>query len=356
MYDGSEPHPTRLDIDLASARTLAGPPGRPIFLHGLWRSGSTYLWSRFRMLQEARCFYEPLHHGLARLSLARIAQDTPEKIGGNRHPALTDPYFLEFAPLVGVRGVKFYREDLAYDRYALRPNEAHPRLERYVASLIDHADGEGRSAVLGFNRTGLRIAWLKARFPEAVNIHIDRDPAAIWASYTAETAKGNYAFFSMWFRVLMNNAEHPVFAPLVERLGLYRRAARLHGPMKAVHRQLVEGMSAAETYYMVYYLWLACTAHAKAECDLVIDTRRAGGAPYRREIEAEIAALTGFSIDLSDMRAAAPRLEPPATLRAGIEASAEACLPYGALPKTPVFPQRSPQRPILQRLDLHKAA
>jgi hypothetical protein len=188
----------------------------------------------------------------------------------------------------------------------------------------------------------LRIAWLKARFPEAINIQIDRDPAAIWASYVAEVEKGNYAFFSMWLRVLMGNAAHPVFAPLVERLGLFRRALA-PGPAKAVHRQIMQGMSAAESYFMVYYLWLACTAHARAESDLFIDMSQADNSRYRRRIAEEIAAATGVAVNLSDMRCAPARTAPPATARARIELSAETMLPVGALPRTARFTQSLPR-------------
>jgi hypothetical protein len=291
------------------------------------------------MSEDARCFYEPLHHGLARLTAERIAYDTPEKIAGNGHPALSDPYFREFAPLLGLRGVRGFREDLAYDRFALNPAEAHPRLERYLGGLIDHAAQEGRSAVLGFNRTGLRIAWLKARVPKAINIYIDRDPAAIWASYVAEMERGNYAFFSMGLRVLMGNADHPVFAPLVERLGLFRRAL-VHGSAKAVHRQIMQGMSASESYFMVYYLWLACTEHAKAECDLVVDTHQAGNSRYRRRIAEALAASTGVAVNIDDMRCAPARATPPWRARERIELSAEAMLPISALHRTARFPPR----------------
>jgi hypothetical protein len=314
---------------------------RPVFLHGLWRSGSTYLWSRFRTSPHARCFYEPLHHGLAKLTPERIARDTPEQIGANGHPALRAPYFQEFAPLIDQRGVRGYREDLAYHRFALRPAEAHPRLEAYIAGLLDAAEADGRAAVLGFNRTGLRIAWLKARFPAARHIHIDRDPAAIWASYAAEAGKGNYAFFGMWLRVLLANGEHPLYAPLLERLGLHRRPRAL-GLSKAGVRQIVDAMGEAQSYFMVYYLWLACAEHARAECEILIDTRLADRAAYRRRVEREIAAAVGFRVDLSDMRAAPPRATPPAVFRARIEQSAEALLPFGAIPKTPPF-----QRPRL---------
>jgi hypothetical protein len=339
MYLGESPVAGERKSFSSSEFSAAAP--RPVFLHGLWRSGSTYLWSRFRTSDAARCFYEPLHHGLARLTAERIAHDTPEKIGGNRHPALSEPYFREFAPLIGLRGVRGFREDLAYERFALRPAEAHSRLERYVGGLIDHAAQEGLTAVLGFNRTGLRIAWLKAHFPEAINIHIDRDPAAIWASYVAEMEKGNYAFFSMWLRVLMGNADHPVFAPLVERLGLFRRAL-VHGSAKAVHRQIMQGMSASESYFMVYYLWLACTEHAKAESDLVVDTRQAVSGRYRRHIAEALSASTGVAVNIDDMRCVPARASPPCRARARIELSAEAMLPVGALPRAARLPPPVP--------------
>ena len=191
---------------------------RPVFLHGMWRSGSTYLWSRFRAAPNACCFYEPLHHGLSKLTRERIERDTAERISGNRHPSLAEPYFAEFAPLIGRRGVRDFHRNLAYDRFVMRPGESHPALERYLSGLIGHAAARNRTPVLGFNRTGLRLAWMKDRF-DAFNIYIDREPAAIWASYAAEAAKGNHAFFSMWLLVVEKNAGHPLLAPLVERSG-----------------------------------------------------------------------------------------------------------------------------------------
>ena len=216
MYDGTELLSGECKSFGTAGEVAERRPGKTVFLHGLWRSGSTYLWSRFRAVEGTCCFYEPLHHGLAKLTRQRIARDTPEQIGANRHPALAQPYFAEFTGLIERRGVRHYHRSLAYDRFILAPGEAHPRLERYVRGLIGHAASRGETAVLGFNRTGLRLAWLKHRF-DAFNIHIDREPAAIWASYVVEAAKGNPAFFSMWLAVIEKNAGHPLIAPLAER-------------------------------------------------------------------------------------------------------------------------------------------
>ncbi len=338
MYDGAEPlfgeHRSFASLNRIGDHRL----GRSVFLHGMWRSGSTYLWSRFRATPNTCCFYEPLHHGLAKLTHARIDRDTPEQISANHHPALAEPYFAEFAPLVEGRGVKHYHRSLAYDRFVLQPGEAHPRLERYISGLIGHAEARGQSAVMGFNRTGLRLGWMKRRF-DAFNIHIDREPAAIWASYAAEANKGNHAFFSMWLTVLEKNAGHPLFAPLVERLNL-RRLTPMGLFPKARHRRIIEAMAQEEAYFLVYYLWLACTQHALAECDLLIDTRLADARHYGRHVAAQIAHATGLYVDLADMRAADPRTALSTAIQARIEHSAAVIFPRQAVPRTPAFAGR----------------
>jgi len=333
MYDGTD-YPAAGLSSPWSVEARPGPfQGRPVFLHGMWRSGSTYLWSRFRALPETQCFYEPLHHGLAKLTRSRIAHDTPEQISANRHPSLSQPYFSEFSSLIGIRGVRGYRRDLAYDRFVLDAADRHPRLERYITGLVDHAAGQGRTAVLGFNRTGLRLAWMKAQFA-SYNIYIDREPAAIWASYAAEMAKGNFSFYAMWLTVLEKNANHPLLAPLVERLGLKLSVGDHLQKAKARHRRIMTAMSHEQSYFMVFYLWLACTGHALSQCDLLIDTRLAESDRYPRRVQAEIAYATGLKIDLSEMRAAEPRVELSCAMRDLIEQSAIALFPRSALPRT----------------------
>ena len=315
-----------------------GVEKRAVFLHGMWRSGSTYLWSRFRVLPNACCFYEPLHHGLAKLTDTRIERDTPEQITANRHPNLAQPYFAEFAPLIERRGVRDYHRSLAYGRFILQPREPHPRLERYISGLIAHAESQAQTPVLGFNRTGLRLAWLKARF-NSFSIHIDREPAAIWASYAAEAAKGNYAFFSMWLTVIEKNADHPLIAPLMERLNLHRPLPAGLG-QKARHRHIIEAMTQEESYFLVYYLWLACTGHALAECDLLIDTRLADAPHYARRLAEQIAQATGLGVNFGDMRTAASRSPLDKTTQERIEHSAAALFPPATLPRTPAFKPR----------------
>ena len=61
-------------------------------------------------------------------------------------------------------------------------------------------------------------------------------------------------------------------------------------------------MTDEESYFLVYYLWLACTIHALAESDLMIDTRLSDKPHYAPRLSEQIAHATGLRINLSDMR------------------------------------------------------
>jgi hypothetical protein len=292
--------------------------GSPIFLHGAWRSGSTFYWSRFRALTDTLCYYEPLHHGLSKLTPKRIGRTGDEIAAALDHPALSAPYFAEFAPLIDGRGVRNYDRSLAYERFHLDPSEPHPALRRYVAGLVEHAAALDRRPVLGFNRSGGRVAWLRARF-NSFDIHIDREPVAIWASYAAERAGGNDTFFSMWLRVLEANQSHPIWAPLAERLRPRGALARRLTRTRTAHRAQLERMSIEDTYLLVFYAWLATAPTSMAVCDLVIDDGLLMRPDYTRRIETAIAAATGLRLEIRKPRAL---LDPGVQRRVEIEALA----------------------------------
>jgi hypothetical protein len=318
-------------------REAGGGDGRPVFLHGAWRSGSTYYWSRFRALPETLCFYEPLHHGLAKLTPRRIAHGDDGATAALGHPKLEAPYFTEYAPLIRGRGVRHYHRALAYERFHLDPSEPHPALRRYVAGLIDHAQALGKRPVLGFNRSCGRVAWLRRRF-SAYDIHIDRDPASIWASYAAEQARGNDTFFSLWLRVLEANQAHPVWAPLAERLRPRGPWLRRLTRTRTDHHARIAAMSAEDSYLLVFYAWLATAPASMAACDLVIDDGLLPVPHYARRIETEIEVRTGLRVDLSEAGVRPPRVSLDDSLRRTVEAEALALFPRAPAHRRPVLP------------------
>lgn len=292
------------------------PAKKPVFLHGLWRSGSTFIWSRFRALPGTYCFYEPLNQGLGRLTAERITRDTADRVEGNRHPELETPYFAEFAPLLKRRGVKGFAPRMAYAPYALRPDDRDPALEAYIRSLTNHAEAQGKQAVLGFNRTGLRMAWLARRFDHSVNVHLDRDPRAVWHSYQRHMEDGHYTYFTAWLMTLERNAALPFFKPLARRLPL-RRLPLIKA--KSYYRQALDRMSPQDTYFMVFTLWLATTLHALSHADLIIDMERlAAEDAYRKSRVDGLQALCALSPDFSAAKPSDPLPQDRATEQAAL--------------------------------------
>ena len=273
-----------------------------VFLHGLWRSCTTYIWSRFRASSETYCYYEPLHEGLARLNPKRIADATPDQMQCAGHPAMAQPYWAEFTPLLlRKRGVKKYDTSLAYDRYILRADDSHPSLSTYISALINHASQQGRMPVFGFNRTAFRMGWLSTQF-KSWNLHIDRHPFDVWSSYEARRAKGNTYFFVYWLITLDHNSAHPVFAPLVEQLPIRSSLQKLFRKQLLFYNNVLDKLSAETTYFMVFYIWLATCLHALTHSELVFDMDSAYNNEYCSRQTALIKAGCGLDVSFDDAR------------------------------------------------------
>jgi hypothetical protein len=293
------------DRRISGAEALSPTSLRPVFLHGLWRSGSTYVWSRFRAAEGSLCYYEPLHDGLRRLTHARIARDTAEAAIAHHHPEMEQPYFAEYEPLIGLRGVRGYRRRFAYDRFAPAPAADDRPLSAYVQGLIDEARRRERSAVLGFNRTGLRIAWLQRRF-DACNIHIDRDPTDVFASYLTQLQAGNHYYFVKWMQILAGNADYPLFRRMARRFPNAGPMQRLLVGPKKFYRAAVEDASLETLYAITFLAWATCALHALTHSDLVIDVGQAGQDSYADDLEAAVRIQTGLHVSFKDMSAPSP--------------------------------------------------
>lgn len=276
--------------------------GTAVFLHGLWRSCSTYIWSRFRASPKAYCYYEPLNVGLARLNHKRMASATPDRMEAAGHPAMAEPYFAEFTPLLKKwRGVKKYHASFAYHRFILHPDAFHHSLSRYISVLTNNAVHQERIPVLGFNRTAFRIGWLKKHF-NSWNCYIDRHPFDVWSSYEANRAKGNPYFFVSWLITLDHNSAHPVFAPLVEQLPIRSSLQKLFTKQRRFYCNAVDDLSAERTYFMVFYIWLASCLHALTYSDHVFDVDCVRKDRYGADQAALIKAACGLDLCFDDAR------------------------------------------------------
>ncbi len=219
-----------------------------------------------------------------------------------------------------------YQHHLACARYCLGVGERHPALLKYVSTLIELARSNGRTPVLGFNRTGGRIGWHKERFG-SYGLYIDRDPQAVWASYAAEARPGNRSYFSMWLRVVEANRQDPIWAPLAGRPcldGTFRRTAIR---MKLRHARMIDSWRDEDSFLLTLYASLVCSTHACICVDLWIDEQVLANPGLRGRTEAQIAEHTGVRVDLSDFAPAAPRVTLDSATRDRVARDVLECFP-----------------------------
>ena len=153
----------------------------PIFIHSLFRTGSTYLYSLFRSNKNNHCYYEPFHETLYNYpkskAFAKNKQDTYKSMG---HPEDTKDYFFEYPYNENGYGVPLFQKSFSYDTFC--PNkDKNDDLKKYIENLINYAKGR---PVFQFCRSGLRTEWLKKEF-DSVNIYLVRDPHDQWMSYNS---------------------------------------------------------------------------------------------------------------------------------------------------------------------------
>jgi hypothetical protein len=268
-----------------------------IFLHSSWRTGSTYVWAKFREQPGTCCYFEPLNEHLATASAAMIDGFRPWSFAN--HPPLDAPYLEEFRPLVepggGVRG---FPAPLAFGNYCAGADAPLPELEDYLNDLSANAARLGRRPVYGFVRTDLRVGWFRARTPGA-HIFIRREPRRQFLSMLRQAARDNVYFLERAAFILDRNKDEPAFAPLRAALQS-ARSSRL--------REFLEGGSAQERgmarlYLAFYFMRLLARPLGEAHCDLVIDIDRLSlNEAYRREIESRLAGLVGMAISFADCR------------------------------------------------------
>lgn len=147
----------------------------PIFLHSGWRTGGTALAFALAADPGVSLFYDPFNPGLAGL------WDGVRQIGPSSwpsgHPDRATGYFAEYAPLVRDGRIHGASERF-FDSYAMSATDDEPAQEEFLRALIALAADDGRRAVMKFEQTDGRIAWLRARFPDAVHVGLLRDPEA----------------------------------------------------------------------------------------------------------------------------------------------------------------------------------
>jgi hypothetical protein len=277
---------------------------RPIFLHSLWRSGSTYAWMKFRRLPACGAFYEPFNEALGPMTVegARaLLSDAALK-----HPDVVWPYFFEYVPLIekqgpGAMGVPLFKDEFSYKNYFIVDQEL-PAQKAYIDSLIASAERFQKVPVLGFVRSLGRVAWFRRQY-DAVNIVLAREPNNQFLSCEMQAEAGRPFFHMMSYLTLSQAPDGSPAAEYAQKLNIPRFHNMPAGIARVQLNPRVIQAGLAERFQVFSAVHRLSHLAGNPAADLVIDMGRLSAEPdYQRETAVAIKSLTGFEIDFAGMR------------------------------------------------------
>lgn len=236
----------------------------PIFVHSLFRSGSTYVFNAFRRATAGYwCYQEPLNEYVRHVASApeRLLEIDGHDASLLRHPLLERPYFWEFYQVRNAIAALF-RKEFSYDGFFMPAD--HPSfvdLTGYLQRLIDSAKGR---PFLQCCRTFGRLAALRDTLG-GTHIHLWRNPHDQWWSYQV----GDY--FDATTQLIYNASDLPtILAAAKELCGI----PSFHDPDIDAELAHARGhrLAARNSYIAFYALWmyslLACEQAAKLSINI----------------------------------------------------------------------------------------
>ena len=262
----------------------------PIFIHSLFRTGSTWLFDRFRRTQDQNywCYQEPFHEILINLI------DQPELVLGIhgdmstslRHPSLDKPYFYEFYAIREHIGDSF-QKCISFDSFF--DTTVCPAFDEYTAKLISHASGR---PVLQCCRSFGRVKHIRQHHG-GMHIYLWRNPWDQWWSYQIND------YFDTASLAIINAYNPPqVIALLREELGFsqVRQAS-----FSDEYKQLLQIPVSAQNRYLIFYtLWLYSLIENRslADCEINVDSLSSDPAALKKT-KKRLEELNVTDIDLS---------------------------------------------------------
>lgn len=260
----------------------------PVFIHSLFRAGSTYIFSVFRRTGAFYCFQESLHE------FAYYARHAPDLLVSAvqpseqlRHPKLDDGYFSELAATNASWRNSIHEQSIYADAFG-DANQA--QTIEYFRSLVAASP---RRPVFQECRTAFRITSLREAM-QGIHIALLRNPWDQWWSYKAAD------YFDVANCLFLNAPKRPA---VVDRL---RNAIEFESCAETSIEAQFEFYSSrrpsAEASYLTFFtLWCIAGMEAQksAHVELDIDSLSSDKS-YRERTFATLEQLGISGLDLSD--------------------------------------------------------
>lgn len=279
------------DIKKKIASSLL-PAQPPIFIHSLWRAGSTYVFNAFRR-EEAKywAYQEPLHEVALRAdeTSPRILDGiSSEHLAYLRHPLLARPYFYELSETYASWQGLIAKPMILASYFGAEGTD--DLVVAYFEALIRAAP---HRAVIQECRTSQRIPILKASLG-GVHLYLSRNPWDQWYSYFT------HPNFLATLQVLLSADNLP---PPVEKLRVLVGHERYIGT--SIEDELAfycgKPLSGRQSYMVFFMLWSLGLLAGRSHADLIIDMDEMTiSPPYRKHIFGELLKLGVDGVDFSD--------------------------------------------------------
>lgn len=268
------------------------PKHKIIFIHALFRTGSTYFWSVLKNNKNAVCYYEPLNEQLLS-ELDFIDENSIEKI---KHSGLVENYYSEY---VGTKKrLKFFKEKMIADEFCKVKSDEN--LRGYVDCLTNfHAD---KTSIFHFNRTSLRSKWFVDNYPGSLNIYLHRDYKDQWQSIVDQYHSDNPYFIIMNLMFFFKNQSHKFFKPLttlihcpeMPRFICENESLLFQSNYNHVYPYAYY-LTMEEHYLIHYYLWKLSHAFNEKYCNLCVDMTKLNNDPlYQEKVSNVFSAYSEF--------------------------------------------------------------
>lgn len=268
-----------------------------VFVYSGYRTGSTWLWNKFRNHPSTYAYYEPFNEALASLTPDTVLSTSPAS-WRSHHPG-DAAYMTEYVPLLaGGSGVPLFpagnQNGKRYIGASGVEGPLDPDIKDYTANLILAAQERGRVPVLSCTRMLGRVAGFRRAF-KGQHILLVRNLFQQWASYSGQLRSGNEYFFYTVFSSLeiSPNDEFIAF------LGSHFRGEDIQDFKKWSRPENHDLIFCYFAAIQIYFLMLA-----NRRVDVLIDLNRLArsGEDYQQSVSELISKRTGIRIDLSDVR------------------------------------------------------
>jgi len=266
----------------------------PIFIHSLWRTGSTYIFKVFRRAKDIKyyCYQEPIHE------MALNARELPEKLLNTtssssgellNHPFLDKPYFQELFDVHRYWKDKISKE-IIYDQYFFE--ECTKELKNYLLPLITYAKG---IPVVQECRTSCRLRGIKEEF-KGIHIYLWRNSWDQWWSLKKTP------YFDVVLLLILNAKKYP---PIIEKVKEIINFQNFHNDNINLEHAFFDKkrLMPHDNYFVFYTLWCLSLLEGLASSDVMLNIDKLSESKeYRFTILNELRSKGVDGIDFSDCK------------------------------------------------------